>query len=262
MASHRKPSWVYKLHFVPPYKHAAHYSGRTGEPAHRFVDHALGRGARLTEVQVEAGGSWVVGLLEPGGAERERQIKGHDAARYCNVCQAEKALQAGEVDMTEALTRAGWDRATPYEKGLLLEVFGLDAAPESLVPVSTPATVEIPEPKAIELHYPEPTAITPEIDAVVDALCAGWAQEAKARLEPDVVTSPEVSAPRQVLEPQALKAVTAEPEPDIETSLDVPPPRPALELRAQAEIAPEADAQMASWTQEAEAEPELELEIG
>jgi predicted GIY-YIG superfamily endonuclease len=169
---------VYKLHFWPPYKHAAHYSGRTDKPPERFVDHANGRGARLTQVQVQAGGHWVVGLLEPGGAMRERQIKGHEAGRYCNVCKALKGYQAGKLDKEQALGDAGWDRASEFEQGLLLDIFGVDRSEidtEKIPYVRPKPIVPLPEPKPLEL--------TPELDAVVDGLIAGWTSSPKAEPE-------------------------------------------------------------------------------
>ena len=50
---------VYTLHLWPPLGHAAHYTGTTPERrlAQRLTDHALGRGARLTQVQPGRGGS-------------------------------------------------------------------------------------------------------------------------------------------------------------------------------------------------------------
>ena len=55
-------SLVYTLHLWPPLGHAGHYTGSTIERrlAQRLTDHALGRGARLTQVQVERGGTWVL----------------------------------------------------------------------------------------------------------------------------------------------------------------------------------------------------------
>jgi predicted GIY-YIG superfamily endonuclease len=160
-------SWVYKLHFWPPYKHAAHYSGKTDKLPQRLADHALGRGARLTQVQVRAGGSWVVGLAEPGGTRREHQIKGHDAARYCNVCQALRSYQAGELDKEQALGRAGWQQATEHERGLLLDIFGIE-------PAEVDAEKVPPTPPFVPRPRPEPVPVTPEIDALVDELIAGW----------------------------------------------------------------------------------------
>ena len=62
-------SVVYTLHLWPPLGHAAHYTGTTPERrlAQRLTDHALGRGARLTQVQIERGGFWVLAQTQPGG---------------------------------------------------------------------------------------------------------------------------------------------------------------------------------------------------
>ena len=215
---------VYKLHFWPPYKHAAHYSGKSERLPERLNDHALGRGARLTQIQRQAGGTWVVGLAEPGWTQRERQIKGHEAGRYCNVCHALEGLRSGELGEPEALARAGWDRATPYERGLLLEILGIEQAPEQIpehIPEVRPIR-PVPEPQALE--------VTPELEAVVDALEQGWRREAQA-----------------------------EPEPELEQHPFVPTPRPAPE--PQAEVALEADGLGEGPFQAVEAEPELELEI-
>ena len=189
-------SMVYKLHFWPPYKHAAHYSGRSDKVPERLMDHHLGRGARLTQVQVRAGGSWVIGLIEPGGTKRERQIKGHDASRYCDVCQALKGYQSGELSQPEALARAGWARATPHERGLLLDMFGIEQAPER-IPEQSPEVRPIrraPEPQVVK--------VTPELEAVVDALEEGWRREAQAEPEREIEQVPAVPAPRLAPEPQ------------------------------------------------------------
>jgi predicted GIY-YIG superfamily endonuclease len=93
---------VYTLHFDPPYepypgapayKTAGHYTGKTLENRlqERLAEHAEGRGARLTQVQREAGGTWRLASVEPGGADRERQLKQHGAARRCPICQTETA---------------------------------------------------------------------------------------------------------------------------------------------------------------------------
>ena len=100
--------------------------------ARRLTDHALGRGARLTQVQVERGGSWVLAQTEPGDRTEERRLKQHGAARRCGVCKAADGYQSGQLTAAEALTRAGWDRASQHERGLLLGMFGLSQAPENL----------------------------------------------------------------------------------------------------------------------------------
>lgn len=124
-------SVVYTLHLWPPVAHAKHYTGyvpREKRLPYRLADHALGRGARLTQVQVERGGSWVVAQTEPGGRRRERQLKKHGAARRCQVCLAIKGYQAGELSREQALARAGWDRASEHERALLLDMFGVGQA--------------------------------------------------------------------------------------------------------------------------------------
>src|SRR5260370_20810321 len=138
-----RQQWVYKLHVCPPYKHVAHYSGKSDRLPERLTDHALGRGARLTQVQLRAGGSWVIGLAEPGGTRRERQIKGHDAGRYCYVCQAVKGYNAGELDRDEALSRAAWDRAREHERGVLIDIF-LIARTDATTCYTLPPTPAIP----------------------------------------------------------------------------------------------------------------------
>ena len=126
---------VYTLHLWPPIAHAKHYTGSTRNEKSlpgRLTDHALGRGARLTQVQVERGGSWVLAQTEPGGTDRERQLKRHGAARRCEVCKAVNAYQAGELSQEQALARAGWDRASQHERGLLLDMLGLTQPPQNM----------------------------------------------------------------------------------------------------------------------------------
>jgi hypothetical protein len=172
---------VYTLHLWPPLSHAKHYTGSAFERqlARRLADHALGRGARLPQVQVERGGSWVLAQTEPGGHDKERQLKKHGAARRCEVCKASAGYQSGQLSASEALSRAGWDRASQHERGLLLDMFGLSGAAESTSaqsisgPASGAGARETPAPR------PAPGAqhITPEIVALVDQLQAAWAAE-------------------------------------------------------------------------------------
>jgi hypothetical protein len=172
---------AYTLHFWPPFGDPAvqasgHYSGWALECrlAARLTDHHLGRGARLTQLQREAGGSWVLADIEHGVTkDREHQLKYRSASRRCSVCKAGRDLESGKIDAAEALTRSGWDRASAYERGLLLEIFGLQAAPPELA-ARAPAPPE-PEPfvpaPAAGLASPERIA---EMDALVDGLVAQW----------------------------------------------------------------------------------------
>ncbi len=162
-------SKVYTLHFWPKLAHAGHYTGASDKLPARLVDHVLGRGARITQVQRERGGSWVVGRVEPGGRDRERQLKNqHNAALHCDVCHSLRDVGKGRITKEEALAKAGWDRASEYERGLLLEIFGLEKEPERIPEVHSPKPF-VPAPS------PAPIAeVDPELDAVVDALVASW----------------------------------------------------------------------------------------
>jgi hypothetical protein len=184
-------SLVYTLHLWPPIAHAKHYTGTARDEKRlpeRLTDHALGRGARLTQVQVERGGSWVLAQTELGGASRERRLKQHGATRRCEVCKAIKGYQAGELSEEQALARAGWDRASEHERGLLLDIFGLSQAPENM-PAQPGPRPEMPAPqpgpasgvvRGIPAPRPGPAEryITPEVVALVDQLQAAWAEAA------------------------------------------------------------------------------------
>jgi len=185
-------SVVYTLHLWPPLGHAAHYTGSTSERrlARRLTDHALGRGARLTQVQVERGGSWVLAQTQPGGRITERQLKQHGATRRCEVCKAAGAYQSGALTAPEALERAGWDRSNPVQRSLLLDIFGIpepltataaDPPEAAAAPAPAPAAPgpQVPGPRPEPpLGWPWPgqpaPALDPELDAAVDALIAGW----------------------------------------------------------------------------------------
>ena len=173
-------SVVYTLHLWPPLGHAAHYTGTTSERrlAQRLTDHALGRGARLTQVQAERGGSWVLAQTQPGGRVTERRLKQHGAARRCEVCKAAGAYQSGALTAPEALARAGWDRSNPVQRSLLLDIFGLPK-PTGTAFADASAASAAQAPEAPQAHSPEPRpearpASNPELDAVVDALVQSW----------------------------------------------------------------------------------------
>ncbi len=195
-------SVVYTLHLWPPLGHAGHYTGTTPERrlAQRLTDHALGRGARLTQVQAERGGSWVLAQTQPGGRATERRLKQHGATRRCEVCKAAGAHQAGELTAPEALARAGWDRSNEVQRSLLLDIFGLPKPPEMPATDAREATTgqpsaaarpQIPAPRAEPPQsWPWPgrpaPAPAPELDAVVDALVQGWTTP-----QPDAQPQPE-----------------------------------------------------------------------
>jgi hypothetical protein len=188
--SRQAPSWlatvlgeVYTLHFWPPYgdpdvQQAKHYTGwEQGRLARRLTDHALGRGARLTQVQREAGGTWVVADVQPGTRDREQQLKERGAARRCTVCKATRDIEAGKLTKDEALAK--WDTANAYERSLLREIFGME--PEA----SKPAPVPVREMTPAPAH--EPVNYGPEVDALVDALIESWkSPSAEPALEPEM----------------------------------------------------------------------------
>jgi hypothetical protein len=193
---------VYTLHLWPPIAHAKHYTGTARDKKRlpeRLADHALGRGARLTQVQVERGGSWVLAQTQPGDRTEERRLKQHGAARRCQVCKALKGYQAGELSREQALSSAGWDRASQHERGLLLDIFGLSQPPEHRsAPQPDTAGGEV---LVVPAPRPAPAAqvITPEIVAAVGQLEQGWTDGA----EPQPGIQAQQAAAESDLEPQA-----------------------------------------------------------
>jgi len=118
-------SVVYTLHFDPPYrpspdapsyKTAGHYTGWAANLEKRLAEHEAGRGARLTQVQAAAGGTWRLAAVEPGTRFRERQLKAHGASRRCPICKAEAAstvpLRRPEPE-AEAELEARWGLTWP-----------------------------------------------------------------------------------------------------------------------------------------------------
>ena len=94
---------IYTLHFdpayrpspdAPQYKTAGHYTGAADLDA-RLAEHEAGRGARLTQVQLQSGGSWRLADVQPGTRADERRLKQHGAARRCPICQAEPESRPG-----------------------------------------------------------------------------------------------------------------------------------------------------------------------
>jgi hypothetical protein len=200
---------VYTLHLWPPIAHAKHYTG-TAKSAkrlpERLTEHALGRGARLTQVQVERGGSWVLAQTEPGGRARERSLKQRGAARRCEVCRAVDGYRAGDLSPEQALGRAGWDRASQHERGLLLDMFGISEAqaPKPSAGPAGPRAAEREPDAPVPFEGPVPFhgvpgRITPEIVALVDQLQQGWTREPHSQ---PVAQAPQAAAERE-MEPQA-----------------------------------------------------------
>ena len=189
---------VYTLHLWPPLGHAAHYTGTTPERRleQRLADHALGRGARLTQVQIERGGWWVLAQTQPGGRSLERRLKQHGAARRCEVCKAVGGYQAGDLPAADALARAGWARSSPAQRSLLLEMFGLPGPPEAMAAATAaPAPPEPAPMRPVPEPRPIPAAEAAEIDALTAGLIAGWrTPELTARPPPAPEPEPELQA--------------------------------------------------------------------
>jgi hypothetical protein len=169
---------VYRYHFVPKLAHAGHYSGwtRTGRAQARSAEHQRGQGAKITAAQVAAGGSWIVTDVEPGTRDNEQRRKEHGQGRDCTVCKAERSYKSGQLDAGQALRAAGWDRASQYEKSLLVETLGITE-----VPVELAAELEAkqPEPEPIVQQWQRPAEITPEVAALADGLIARWTARPK-----------------------------------------------------------------------------------
>jgi hypothetical protein len=104
-------------------------------------------------------------------------LKERGAARRCSVCKASRDIESGTLTKEEALAR--WANATDYERSLLREIFG--TAPEAAKPAPVPV-------REITLaREPEPLNITPEVEALVDALIDSWrSPEAEPALESEL----------------------------------------------------------------------------
>ena len=222
MSRQGAPSWlaaipgeVYTLHFWPPFgdpevQASGHYTGWTheGRLGSRLVDHYLGRGARLTQLQRQAGGSWVVADVEPGTIDREHQLKYRSASRRCSICRACRDIEAGRITQEEALAK--WADAGPAERSILREIFGMEPEAEK---APEPAEEFVPAPR------PEPAAgYGPEVDAFLDALEKTWASPAAG---PERVPGLSPARPLGVPAPRA---------PELETAPSSPEPEPEMEI--------------------------------
>ena len=85
---------VYLLHFDSRYVHAGHYIGFTTDLEARLVEHQTGRGARLMEVVVNAGRSFVLARTWPNTDRMfERKLHRRKASpRLCPLCSAQLRL--------------------------------------------------------------------------------------------------------------------------------------------------------------------------
>jgi hypothetical protein len=77
---------VYLYHLDPPYKHAAHYLGSSDDFDRRDAEHGGPHGARLLQVQKQAGGTWHLVRTWAGGGQKESELKSNNGKRYCPEC--------------------------------------------------------------------------------------------------------------------------------------------------------------------------------
>jgi len=96
----RERGWVYTLHLDPPLEHAKHYTGwkkdvegQEKDIEHRLAEHEAGRGARLTQIQLQRGGTWRLAGVDPGTRDRETQLKERGASRRCPICIVGRVMQ-------------------------------------------------------------------------------------------------------------------------------------------------------------------------
>ena len=107
---------VYLIHFDPPFKHAQHYLGWTGDEEGveaRMTRHALGRGAVLVRHALDAGCSGVVVKTWPGTIWTERRMKGRSLRPLCPICtpRPREPLTDDEARALEHRKRRGrWSR--------------------------------------------------------------------------------------------------------------------------------------------------------
>lgn len=80
------------------------------------------------------------------------------------MCRDARDIESGKLTKEQALAR--WENAAGYERSLLREIFGME--PEAGKPAPVPVREMAPA------SAPEPFKPGPEIDALVDALCAEW----------------------------------------------------------------------------------------
>lgn len=93
---------LYLLHFVNPqtgestrYRHAAHYLGYSAQLESRLLAHQNGCGARLTQVVLAHGLSFVLARVWPNGTldDEKRFKRWHGSTRLCPICAQERAVQ-------------------------------------------------------------------------------------------------------------------------------------------------------------------------
>jgi len=81
------PAWTYLLCLRPPYRQAEHYLGSAAGLAARLRQHGTSQGARLLQVQADAGGGFVLARTWPGGRDVEYRLKARkESPALCPHC--------------------------------------------------------------------------------------------------------------------------------------------------------------------------------
>lgn len=104
----RQQGWVYTLHLVPAYEHAAHYTGWALNLEARLAEHQAGvrAASRLMQVQHDRGGGFILAAVRRGTRDDEITLKTRGAARRCPVCRGVMNMTDITVPLTEA--QAEW----------------------------------------------------------------------------------------------------------------------------------------------------------
>ena len=88
------PAWTYLLCLRPPYKQAEHYLGSASGLAERLRQHGTCGGARLLQVQREAGGDFLLTRTWPGGRDVEHHFKAQrQSPKLCPHCTPDTAAR-------------------------------------------------------------------------------------------------------------------------------------------------------------------------
>jgi hypothetical protein len=157
---------VYLYHLDPPYKHAAHYLGSTEDFARRDAEHGGPCGARLLQVQKQAGGTWHLVRTWAGGRQKESELKSNSGKRYCPDCTTRPLPGINTVPRARKTrhqrAQDKQHRDTHQQQLVRTPLWLLERTP---VPVTEPPT-------------PQDAALA----EVISALEAEWGQQAPQRL--------------------------------------------------------------------------------
>lgn len=169
---------VYRLHYLPWYgpdgrPGMGHYTGgAVGLRADgsdglsgRLNDHAQGRGANVTQVQIANGGTWAVADVMPGGHDTEVSKK-HNASRDCSWCKTERKFPEDAASMTAEQFAAAHGLPAPVEiseDARLRAQAAVEARAEATRAAATEAWEAATEPELSPWPETEPvTATAPE----------------------------------------------------------------------------------------------------